>query len=264
MAEAMANRLTDWEEQIRASATTEAEIFCFSEVASTMDSARALFEGTTSRQPKFVVTKRQSNGRGRQGRKWTESQSGLYATFGFESPREIAFFSGFSLAVGAVVAPVLSKLGTDVKLKWPNDILAVDKKKLGGILVEVIGTANKNNRTTLLVGIGINIGGVSDELTSIATSLADLGADRPTVPTLAAQVLAGFIGLKQGFEAGGFQAYRNDWLSLSLKSGEPVSVDEGGEIVSGSYAGISDSGALLLNNDTGQRTITSGHVLRWG
>ena len=60
-----------------------------------------------------------------------------------------------SLAVGVAVKRALEKSGIEaVQLKWPNDIY-VEGKKLGGILLEMIG--DPAGQCTVVVGVGLNV-----------------------------------------------------------------------------------------------------------
>ena len=56
------------------------------------------------------------------------------------------------MAVYETVAVILPK--SDVRIKWPNDIL-VDGKKIAGILIE--NTLRRSNLETSIVGIGLNV-----------------------------------------------------------------------------------------------------------
>ena len=54
--------------------------------------------------------------------------------------------------------------GVRTSLKWPNDLLAVDGRKLAGILAESTGTA-------VVVGVGLNVNTTAEELPDTGTSL---------------------------------------------------------------------------------------------
>ena len=103
-----------------------------------------------------LAAEMQSGGRGRRGRAWTTGLGGAL-TFSvlwrFETGA--AGLTGLSLVVGIAVARALAGLGaTEVKLKWPNDVL-FRGRKLGGILIEVQGDAL--GPATAVIGIGLNV-----------------------------------------------------------------------------------------------------------
>lgn len=77
----------------------------------------------------------QSAGRGRNGKAWhSPPGAGLLLSVGRAAPRPPD--GSLALALGAAIAEVLESFVSDrVELKWPNDLIAQDRK-LGGILIE--------------------------------------------------------------------------------------------------------------------------------
>lgn len=65
-------------------------------------------------------------------------------------------------------------------LKWPNDVLGPDLKKLAGILSEAVGSSSGRIRG-VVVGVGLNVswpnGAPPDGLRTPAASLRDYGVD---------------------------------------------------------------------------------------
>jgi len=89
----------------------------------------------------IVVADHQTAGRGRLERRWESPEgSALLVSFVLE-PNPL-----LSLAAGVAAAEAC---GSDVRLKWPNDLL-LQGKKLGGILVET-------TPVRAICGIGINL-----------------------------------------------------------------------------------------------------------
>ncbi|MEN9735600.1 MAG: hypothetical protein RL129_310 [Actinomycetota bacterium] len=107
----------------------------------------------------LIATEFQSAGRGRLDRTFESAKySGLLFSFFIEPKRKKVDWGFISLITGAAVAKSLNKVtnNSNYSCKWPNDILANDKK-IAGLLGEVY----KNG---VVVGIGINITTSSDEL----------------------------------------------------------------------------------------------------
>ena len=98
----------------------------------------------------------QTLGRGQRGNFW-ESKSGMNLTFSiilfpeFVPPEE-QFFISKAISLGVV--DFLKTLINDVRIKWPNDIYAQDRK-IAGILIESAITGNRI--TQCIVGIGLNV-----------------------------------------------------------------------------------------------------------
>lgn len=104
----------------------------------------------------IVVAEEQTKGRGRLGRFWnSDNRKGVWMSIIFKpdiTPTEANIFT-----IGASVAVVLgikNTTGILSGIKWPNDILLVDKK-VGGILTEL--KCEGNFVKYVIVGVGINV-----------------------------------------------------------------------------------------------------------
>jgi BirA family biotin operon repressor/biotin-[acetyl-CoA-carboxylase] ligase len=156
------------------------------------------------------VAVQQTHGRGRLGRSW-ESLPGASLTFSLSLAIQRPDWSGLSLAVGLAVATALDPAGTQLGLKWPNDLWRLDApgqgRKLGGILIEGMQVTDQR---MAVIGIGLNILPLTmpEQVASLSEFLP--GLDAPQVlarvmPELA-RVLArfereGFGGLAQAYAA---------------------------------------------------------------
>jgi BirA family biotin operon repressor/biotin-[acetyl-CoA-carboxylase] ligase len=113
----------------------EAEVVHLGSVSSTQDLARGLPVGS------IVIADHQTAGRGRLDRRWEAPQgTALLVSFVLD-PNPL-----LSLAAGIAAAEAC---GSQVRLKWPNDLL-VGERKLGGILVET-------RPGKAICGVGINL-----------------------------------------------------------------------------------------------------------
>lgn len=104
-----------------------------------------------------VMAISQMSGRGQMGARWSsEDEKNLLVSFAFYPtfvvPRNI-FLLNKTYALG-VYDFIRSILGSDVKIKWPNDIYW-KRKKLGGILVE--NTITTSVVTNSILGLGLNV-----------------------------------------------------------------------------------------------------------
>lgn len=96
-----------------------------------------------------VLASLQREGRGQLRRQWHSPRGNLYVTF--RLPRA-ANLSGDAAAVvtGYLLVRSLNALGFLLFLKWPNDLLSSDGRKVGGILLE-------ERDGVLLAGLGLNL-----------------------------------------------------------------------------------------------------------
>jgi BirA family biotin operon repressor/biotin-[acetyl-CoA-carboxylase] ligase len=197
----------------------------------------------------LLVAERQTAGRGRMGRVW-QSQPGDSLTFSLSlsiAPRD---WSGLSLAVGLSLA---ESLHPGVQLKWPNDLWFEDRK-LGGILVEA---ASMGGRSQVVVGVGLNIRPrLADGLNTAPAALSEL-LPALTAPTALARVALPLIQTLLKFEHEGFSPLQARFESRDVLKGRRVQTSDGQE---GMALGISRSGALLLQTDTGLHEIHSAEI----
>ncbi|MDE7174788.1 MAG: biotin--[acetyl-CoA-carboxylase] ligase [Helicobacter sp.] len=107
--------------------------------------------------PIMVIAKRQSGGIGSRGNLWENVKEGLYFSFALPMetlPLDLPLES-ISIYMGFVFKEVLQEKGSQVWLKWPND-LYIDKQKVGGVLCSKL-------RDIMICGIGLNLEVASQE-----------------------------------------------------------------------------------------------------
>ena len=102
----------------------------------------------------MVIAESQMNGRGQYGRKWISSKGNLFVSFFSELNKRNLSINSITKINCLLVKKLLSKFTSKkILFKKPNDLL-IDKKKISGILQEVIFIKDKK---FLITGIGINI-----------------------------------------------------------------------------------------------------------
>jgi BirA family biotin operon repressor/biotin-[acetyl-CoA-carboxylase] ligase len=127
----------------------------------------------------LVWAKRQTNGKGRMGRRWRSAPGGLYVSWLIRPRFAPDRLGEFSLACGAAAAAAVRDLGVEnPAVKPPNDVLArgADGKfrKVCGILCEASGDSTSLH--WLVVGVGVNVD--NDPPLKRATSLKALTGRR--------------------------------------------------------------------------------------
>ncbi|MBU3055321.1 biotin--[acetyl-CoA-carboxylase] ligase, partial [Pseudomonas indica] len=146
-----------------------------------------------------------------------------------------------------------------VGLKWPNDIL-VNKKKIAGILLELMG--DPADICHVAIGIGINAN-MSSELqvidqpwTSLCLELGEL-IDRNLLIIELNDQLETY--LSSHFEKG-FAGLRAEWEKNHLWQGRQVDLIAGAQRIGGTVLGINDRGALRLLVDGAEREFSGGEL----
>jgi len=245
-----------------------APLFHFPSLGSTNDwlKERARREGTALL-PEWttVVAGRQSAGRGRHGRSWIAPAGNLCLSVLLRPSLAAERLGLLPLAVGVALAEAVASLGVDVRLKWPNDLLA-GERKLGGILVEAVSGGERVEAA--VVGIGVNValdpGELPPELRPQVTSLRAEGAGSAgeLVGELAAAALARMTVWYDALGRGRDDAVLAAWRERSLPWwGRRVEVHSGMERLHGTLQGLDPRGRLLLELEDGSTTaLLSGEV----
>ena len=105
-----------------------------------------------------VVSKHQTNGRGRNGNLWANKTSLNLAFSVYKRFINFSVKEKFMLNIVSSVSvyEVLKKYKlNNLTIKWPNDIMT-ENKKIAGILIENSVRGNKINHSVIGVGININ------------------------------------------------------------------------------------------------------------
>ncbi len=127
--------------------------FKFKKVKSTNNTAIRIIK-ETKYDLGMVIAETQVNGRGQYGRKWISLKGNLFVSF-FNEINKINLSINSITKINCLLVKKLLSSFTRKKIlfKKPNDLL-IEKKKISGILQEVIFARNKK---FLITGIGINI-----------------------------------------------------------------------------------------------------------
>lgn len=236
------------------------KLLSYSTVASTQDTARQVaLDGHAL--PFAVWAETQSRGRGRRGKDWDSPQGGLWMTLALAVSSAEAVRQSAIVAAHAVAGVVLTETGVRTLVKWPNDLL-VERRKVCGILAE---TLVQGGSTILLVGIGVNVNNIiPSHRTSQVTSLREELGHSLNVLHLAAIVMNMVEQDISTLMLRGFDAFV-PWVEASLAlRGELVTVHFNDERESGRVAGLSRTGALLLENPDGSlKEVDAGSVYYW-
>src|SRR3954468_22511673 len=196
------------------------------------------------RGPLWFVTSEQTAGRGRRHRPWIAPRGNLASSIleVMEISPTIAATLGF--AAGLALEAALRKVsfeaaphwaGSDemeFALKWPNDLLARNKK-LAGILLEAEATAE--HRLAVVVGIGTNVVAAPEGTPTPATSLKALGMN-VDAETLFRALSDGWAEYRGIWDNGrGFAEIRRLWLARAAGLGQAVAIKTGGTAIEGTF-----------------------------
>ena len=215
--------------------------------ASTMDIARDLARKGA---PGFsvVVAGIQEKGRGRLRRTWQSPKGGLYFTIVVRPGLPPMLSPRVNFAASLILAKTLETVcGIDVRVKWPNDLLANDKK-ISGMLSEM--EAEGDLVSFINIGIGINVNNAPPSDVDYATSICHLtGSNHSRI-----EILSRFLDLfEERMSAGSLDNIMAEWKQQTATIGKKVIVETTTGTSRGKAVDIDENGALILETETGER-----------
>ncbi|WP_331711909.1 bifunctional biotin--[acetyl-CoA-carboxylase] ligase/biotin operon repressor BirA [Xanthomonas fragariae] len=209
-----------------------------------------------------LLAERQTGGRGRRGRQWTSPLGAhIYLSASRRFSGGLSQLAGLSLAMGVAVAEALRGCGfADVGLKWPNDLLARERK-LGGLLIEGGGEMAGNARA--VIGLGLNVhmpAAVAATIDQPWVDLDTLAGSAVSRDVVVAAVLSAMLPALDLFQAQGLAPFLSRYAALDVLSGRAVQVEEAGIRYHGIALGLAADGALRVQLGETVRLFHSGEV----
>ena len=220
---------------------------------STNDEARTL-AAAGAPHGTVVHADEQVAGRGRFGRTWFSPPGNLYMSvlLRLELPpdrsSELSFVT--ALTVADAVDALLPKQIKST-LKWPNDVL-VNDGKIAGILVEQVDGAQ-------IIGVGLNVLEAPRNAPYKTATLVGAGGIA-TVDGARDILLDSLAKHLDAWTEHGFEPIRAAWLARAHPIGTPLRASIGGLTEEGSFAGLDEDGAMLLDTLDGRKRIVAADV----
>lgn len=232
----------------------------FESLDSTNEEARRLALAG-ERGPLWISARRQTAGRGRRGRAWVSPAGNLAATLLINPGKPAGACAQLSFAAAIAACDTVAGFAraAEVRVKWPNDVLA-GGKKVAGILLES-ASSGAADPAWLAIGIGINLKAHPTDTEFPATSLPALGAQAPPARDAMLHLAASFAKWYEVWRTDGFAPIRDGWLARAAGLGCRIRARLQNEETSGVFEGIDASGALLLREAQDRvRAIAAGEV----
>ncbi len=205
----------------------------------------------------WLIADRQTAGRGRQGRAWSDGLGNFMGSTLVRinprdpSPATLALLAG--VALYEAVLPLLPD-PTLLRLKWPNDLM-LGGAKLSGILLERSGDA-------IVVGIGVNLAAAPDLPDRPTMALSELGPV-PDRDLFASRLAIGFEQELERWRTYGIEPLVRRWQAVAHPIGTPLTVrPPSEEPLTAAFDGLTADGALSLRlADGATRVIHAGDVM---
>ena len=237
-------------------------LLCLEKTTSTNDvilelARQGALEGTT------VTADIQTQGRGRQGRRWTQTQGkGLAFSLLLRPQLHSDELPEITLAAAVAVAKTLESFQLKPQIKWPNDLL-LNGRKVCGILTEM--GPKKDKMASVILGIGVNLNQATRdfprELRGIATSLYRYSGRKVDRARFLQTLLRHLEETYHWVTERHFSKVLVEWRKRAVTLEQQVKITQAHHVFFGQVTGIDEKGALLVRNDSGiVERVTSGDV----
>ena len=207
------------------------------------------------------LAEQQIAGRGRNNRKWVSPHGkNIYISLGWKSKLLHSQLEGLSLAVAVSLISTLKEFtSSDLKIKWPNDLL-INKKKISGILIE---TTDSEIGLDVVIGIGINVHMDQSEGSEIDQSWGNL-EENPSHKLDRNEIIVSIISkmyeLFKDYPNSGFKKYHHVFETHNLLKDKLCKVETDKETYEGKVLGVNDIGELLLEKNGEIQHLRYGEV----
>lgn len=215
-----------------------------------------------------LAARAQTAGRGRRGHKWDSTVGNLLLSIVLRPCVNPAKFSGLAAVSGLAVLEALEKQGlaNEIRLKWPNDLVARGRK-LGGILVEA--ARDNEGKPFAVCGIGVNINYTPQEVPDgglAAIGLSDLNESVSTVNMLLDEVYRAVIDAVDAWaerlnameeDAGPLAPVHGEYVTHLNWIGEHVIARSpaGDELARGIFKTVDSFGRACIETEGGLRSF---------
>lgn len=211
----------------------------------------------------LIVADEQSSGRGRRGKKWYSPKGkNFYGSFIIKNWPYKAYQASWLAGLGAMESIKLSTPGSNLWIKWPNDIFC-GEKKIAGILNEV-KSSSKNRFEGIVLGLGINVNMTVEDTVTVdqpCTSIAIEGGKNLNIKNFSEKVCRILKRLYSTSLKNGIEKIYNEWKKSNRLIGKKISlISENGRKVSGTVEDLSFDGRILLGTEGNTESFHSGDI----
>ncbi len=222
------------------------EIIHKNKINSTSNHALSLIKENLIKGNFLVIADEQSAGSGRKKSLWHSPLGGLWFSLGLYNVVQDSSITLFmAVLIHQTIIEIYPSLQSDLKIKWPNDIM-LDHRKVCGILTSYHSWAKY-----LICGIGIdtNISKMPLELSNIAVSLKNYLNIEVNNSFLLKAFLDKLYQQLPVFLEHGFAEYQYYFNQFDYLKNRIVTLDTEFQIFKGKVLKINKSGALIMELD---------------
>ncbi|MGI0076754.1 MAG: biotin--[acetyl-CoA-carboxylase] ligase [Nitrosopumilaceae archaeon] len=240
-------------------------VYYFDNIDSTQNFASSIAQNPVENGT-VIVSKKQSSGKGRLGRKWISPDGGLWFSVILHPKFDVSLATLFPLAASLALANAIEKtLKKKLELKWPNDV-TLNHKKVAGMLVDL--SLKSNDIENLILGVGINfkIDPINLEKT-IKNTRNFYGVDtlvKKNEEVKPIKLMQSFLfeleKICEELNQGNIRKTIKEWTKMSATIGKKVTVSTSSGKIRGKAIRIDDDGALVISQARETHRVLVGDV----
>jgi len=265
--ESNTNRLLPWE--ITSGLKTKVlgkRAYYFELIDSTQNEAMKMAKNPANNGA-ILIAKKQTEGKGRLGRKWISPKGGIWLSIILQPQFDISVITLFPMASALALSNAIEKtLKIKTELKWPNDI-TLNGKKVAGMLVDASIESNKIEN--IVLGVGINFDVDTKLIEKMLKNTPNFygvsslsGQNKKINPVLLVQsflneleVICNLLNSKET------KKLIKNWTLKSSTIGQIVELNTKDGKIKGKAIKIDDDGALIVSNNKKNIRIIEGDII---
>ncbi len=219
----------------------------FDEIPSTNEYAAHLLNTDNAIEGTLVVASAQSKGRGYAGNSW-ESEKGKNLLFSivlkptFLLARQ-QFYLNELITLG-LFDTLQPKLGSSLKIKWPNDVFYKDEK-VAGILIENSLSGNFIQHSIIGIGLNVNQTKFSEKIKNIS-SLKKITKQEWDLEELLASICKNIETRYLQLKNNQLQTLQQDYMNALYRADEEHWYRKDGKKFKAKITGLNPEGKLML------------------
>jgi BirA family biotin operon repressor/biotin-[acetyl-CoA-carboxylase] ligase len=241
------------------------QVYYFESIDSTQNQAMRMASNPANNGA-LVIAEKQTNGKGRLGRKWISPKGGIWFSIILHPQFDISVITLFPIASALALSNAIEKtLNIKSELKWPNDI-TVNGKKVAGMLVDASLESNKIENIVLGVGINFNVDVKQIEKMLKDTpnfyGVASLGEQNKTIkPILLVQTFLNELEeICTLLNSKDTKKIIKDWTVKSSTIGQNVELNTKEGKIKGNAIKIDHDGALIISENKKNVRVIEGDI----
>ena len=222
-------------------------------IDSTNDFLKGLSQKEKLENYTVVTAKSQTKGKGQMGSNW-DSEHNKNLTISILIKKTIVNINeifNLNILVAVSVIQVLNDLKiSNLNIKWPNDIMA-ENKKIAGILIE--NTIKENGKIESIVGIGMNVNQTNFDNLPKASSLKNIIHQDFDIDTLLENIVFKIENNIEKLKSNDIDSFWKEYENYLFKKGKPILFeDTNQQRFMGIINGVKRNGQLevLVENDS--------------